>query len=196
MVKRQTLKRSEDIHFAEVEGEFFLTLENRDVVVCMNRAAFTVVENLDGFTSSDAISDQLARHTKQKSAEMRSAVASLTRTLLRLGVLTEVEQGGTGKKQAISVARLGSEAMVPDIIQVWEGEALAGGLFVNSVAGDIRVIVPNVTDGPIKTCPPHTCTIPAGLFTADTIIRTFDNQWRANFEAYRRSGLVHFEKGG
>lgn len=83
---------------------------------------------------------------------------------------------------------------VPRIVRVWQAEELVGGLFVNTAGDGPRVIVPNVTDGPIKTCPAHTCTVPAGLFTAEALIRTFDTDWAENFARFRRDGFVQFDR--
>ena len=193
MKKRKALKRAEAVYFAEVDGEYYLTMEDKDVVICLNRTAFAVVENLDGFTSIEAIKEQLVSTKRTDEKKISAAVEGLVKTLLRFGVLDEVEQGGKGTRAVqINPELLKSEAIIPEIINSWKGKELAGGMFINS--GDIHVIVPNVTDGPIKTCPPHTCTIPAGLFTPETIIRTFDRTWRKNFEAYRCTKFVNTPK--
>jgi hypothetical protein len=188
------LKRAEDIHFAEVDDEFYVTLENRDVVACLNRSAFAVLENLDGFSTVDHIGGFFGKALEVDTRRMRSAVKKTTSTLRDLGIVEDVELSGPGTKRQLVLMGINKEAALPEVMHVWQGEELVGGLFMNSEGGDIHVIVPNVTDGPIKTCPPHTCTIPAGLFTAQTIIRTFDPTWRANFEQFRRSGFVHFAR--
>lgn len=192
----KTFKRSEGIFFAEVQGEFFLTLENKDVVVCLNQAAFSILENLDGFTSVDVIKKQFARITGLESKRADQSISKIIDTLLELGVIAETEQGGSGKKQQIYIRAAEGKYSMPEVIKSWAGKELAGGMFVNSADGDIHVIVPNVTDGPIKTCPPNTCTIPAGLFSPETIIRTFDQNWRKNFEGFRRFGLGPMIKKG
>lgn len=182
--------RAQDIHFAEVDDEFFLTLERKPVVACLNKSAFAVLENLDGFTDTDHISKLLAEHTKTKPPEMRRAVDRMCKELLELEAIHEIESDAAGQKPVL--AMLNRASGVPQVIRVWRDRELAnGGVLVNSADGDIRVIVPNVTDGPIKTCPPHTCTIPAGLFTARTIIRVFDPVWQKNFAAFRRAGFAH-----
>lgn len=192
----KTFKRIEGIFFAEVEEEFYLTLENRDVVVCLNKAAFSVLENLNGFTSVEIIKKQFTRVTGFDPQKVDASISKLIDTLLELGVISEKEQGGEGSKKQITLRAMGEKYTIPEIINTWSGKELAGGLFVNSSDSDIHVIVPNVTDGPIKTCPPNTCTIPAGLFTPGTIIRTFDQNWRKNFEAYRNFTFGHLvEKG-
>ena len=189
----KALKRAEGIYFAEVDGEYYLTLEEKDVVICLNPVAFAVVENLDGFTSIETIKKQLVTTKKMDEKKISSAVDGLVKDLRGLGVLDEVDQGGKGTRaMQISPELLKSGAIIPEIIGSWKGKELAGGMFINS--GDIHVIVPNVTDGPIKTCPPHTCTIPAGLFTPETIIRTFDRTWRKNFEPYRCTKFVNTPK--
>ncbi len=193
----KTFKRSEGIFFTEIQGEFFLTLENKDVVVCLNQIAFSILENLDGFTSVDVIKKQFSRITGLETRKVDQSITKLIETLSELGVITESEQGGTGKKEQIYFRVAEGKYGVPEIIKTWAGKELAGGMFVNTADGDIHVIVPNVTDGPIKTCPPNTCTIPAGLFSPETIIRTFDQNWRKNFEGFRRFGLgMMVKKGG
>lgn len=188
MPTRKTFKRSDGIHFAEVDGEYFLTIESRNLVVCLNRMAFTLLANLDGFTSTDTIVDQIAKRIKAKPDKIKSTAGAIIADLLKLGILTEVVQGGRGNAKPLRLGAIDASSDLFEIVHVWEGAELSGGLLIKS--DDISVIVPNVTDGPIKTCPAHTCTIPAGLFTPETIIRTFDEQWQKNFESYRCSGLI------
>ncbi len=188
-------KRREDSHFAEVGDEFFLTLEDEQVVVCMNHMAFAVLENLDGFTTAKQIGAGLAKASRQKAAEMTAAVERVIQELASLKVIEEVEMGGKGRDRPLNfLTPQVATKDNPAIIKSWHGAELNGGLFVSAFDGDVSVIVPNVTDGPIKTCPAHTCTVPAGLFTPDTVIRTFSDGWRENFKNYRRSGLVQYTR--
>lgn len=199
MNKNKSFKKTEGIFFSEVENEYFLTMENQDVVVCMNPFAFAVIANLDGFTAVKTISKQLAQRYKIPEEKMLASINDLIKKMLELGVLTEVDQGGSGDKNILSFGMLkdrnDDQPLLPEIIRIWQGEELYGGMFVDNANGDMRVIVPNVTEGPLKTCPPNTCTIPAGLFTPDSIIRTFDQTWKKNFEGYKRRGKVHYQKG-
>jgi hypothetical protein len=190
---QKRLKRAEDIHFAEVGDEFYLTLENRQVVACINPSAFVLLENLNGFADPDDVANALAERYGAPAEEVRQAVAAVCDEAERLGII-EAVGGESGSNQGpFAVEGIDADRWdLPKILRVWAGDEIEGGMFVNSAA--IGVIVPNVTQGPIKTCPTHTCTIPAGLFTPDTIIRTFDSEWRQNFERFRRSGIVHFSK--
>jgi hypothetical protein len=188
------LKRAEDIHFAEVGSEFYVTLETRDLVACLNPAAFSVVENLDGFSRAEDIAKALATRCSNRSTVVQTAVKDVCAQLTKVGLLEEVDQVSAAKRGPFDFAAHLDLSEPPAVLRVWQGKELAGGLFVNSEDCDIHVIVPNVTDGPIKTCPPHTCTIPAGLFTANTIIRTFNEDWQKNFQRFRRSGLVHRDR--
>ncbi|MGI8311661.1 PqqD family protein [Saccharopolyspora hattusasensis] len=193
MENQKRLKRAEDIHFAEVGDEFYLTLENRQLVACINQPAFVLLENLDGFAAPDGVASALAERYGAAAEEVQRAVAAVCEEAERLGII-EAVRGDSGSKRGPFAVEGIDRWDLPKILRVWQGDELEGGMFVNSDGCDIHVIVPNVTDGPIKTCPPHTCTIPAGLFTPETIIRTFDSQWRRNFERFRRSGIVHFSQ--
>jgi hypothetical protein len=191
-----SLKRREDIHFAEVGDEFFVLLEDADVLACINAPAFAVLENLDGFTDIADLVKDFAKASGQRPEQTKDAIEAVCGTMKELGFLVDVERSGKAKKGPFNFDFPNAKSELPAIIRTWSPRELAGGLFVNSEDCDIHVIVPNETDGPIKTCPPHTCTIPAGLFTARTLIRTFREDWKQNFKAFRRSGLVHFRRRG
>ena len=164
------LRRAEDIHFAEVGDEYFVTLERRDVVACLNRPAFEVLESLDGASAPEAVAEAFAKARGVDPGEYAAAVQELCDTALDAGLLVEAEP--VGKAARPDVEASGSSEL-PRVVDLWREEDLADGMFVSSMSDDIHVIVPNVTKGPITTCPPHTCTIPAGLFTTKTIIKTF-----------------------
>ena len=182
--------------FAEVGDEYFVLLEDVDVLACVNAPAFAVLENIDGFTEPSDLAKALAKSSGLKPAECKSAIDDVCKTMHKLGFLIDVDRRGAAKRGPFNFDYVNAKDSLPQIIRTWNATELAGGMFVNAADGDIRVIVPNVTDGPIKTCPPHTCTIPAGLFTSDTIIRTFDAEWRNNFAKFRRDGFVHFNRRG
>lgn len=192
----KTYKVTENIYFAEVEDEVFLTLEELNVVVCLNPAAFVLLQNLDGFNGVDYLADAFARRDDREAKSIKAAVEKAIEQLAELKVIVPVEAPESGKRGTAFISQLAEGMLHPEIVQVWQGKELSGGLFVNSEGCDIHVIVPNVTEGPIKTCPPHTCTIPAGLFTPETIIRTFDENWNENFKAFRKVGLTHRMKRG
>jgi hypothetical protein len=189
------LKRLDKTHFAKVGDEFYLTPEEQDLVVCLNSTAFAVLENLDGFTSLKDIAEAVSSRTGIKEPAATAAVKKVADELLRLKLLEEVESAKPPAKKRAWIRDELAVSAEPEVRHIWDAPALAGGMFVHSKDGDISVIVPNVTDGPIKTCPPHTCTIPAGLFTHDTVIRTFDPVWKKNFAQYRRD-LRGRAKGG
>lgn len=186
------LKRQENIHFAEVGDEYFVLLEDADVLACINAPAFTVLSNLDGFTELRDLAEALGRASRVPAEECLTAMQALCVRMGDLGFLVEVERPGPANKGPFNLDYDNAMGAVPKVIRTWDAAELKGGLFVNTGAGDIGVIVPDVTDGPIKTCPPQTCTIPAGLFTANTIIRTFDSDRREHFASFRRDGFVHF----
>ena len=187
------LKRREDIYFAEVGDEFFCCLEQEDVLACLNKPAFVLVENLDGFIEPSDFVKAFAEKSHLDAKEVATAVDVVARQLHKSGFLVEVEAPNSTKKGPFNLDYDGAITALPKLIRVWSARELAGGMFVSSQSGDIHVIVPNVTDGPIKTCPPHTCTIPSGLFTPETIIRTFNKDWTKNFERFRRTGFVQFK---
>ncbi|MBI2305990.1 MAG: hypothetical protein HYU78_01680 [Rhodocyclales bacterium] len=184
--------RSEGLFFAEVGADIYMTLETCDTVMCLNRAAFALIENLDGFTDHDAVCAEMARLGAQKKGAIQEAGRAVLRTLGEHGFVRSIKAGAA--KGAVCLNSLGdliagkrsadAADYTPGIRNVWTELRATGGMLIS--AGDISVIVPNVTDGPIKTCPAHTCTIPAGLFTPDTIIRWFDKSWEKNFKNYRR----------
>jgi hypothetical protein len=192
-----TLRRKENIHFAEVGDEYYVLLEDADALACINAPAFVLMENCDGFTDPKDWCSAFAKASRLEAAKVRKAAEDVMKQMEKAGFLVKVKKPPEKKKKGpYNFDYVNALADVPRVERVWSARELAGGLFINSRADDIRVIVPNVTDGPIKTCPPHTCTIPAGLFTAETIIRTFNVDWRANFEQFRRSGFVHFNRRG
>lgn len=188
------LKRQENIHFAEVGDEYFVLLEDVDALACVNAPAFAVLENIDGFTEPTDLAEALAGASGLNGQECYSAINDVCVQMHKLGFLVEVGREGPAKKGPFNFDYANARGALPKVLRTWSATELAGGLFVNE--RQIRVIVPNVTDGPIKTCPPHTCTIPAGLFTSETIIRTFNEDWRRNFANFRRAGFVQFDRRG
>lgn len=188
--------RSEGLFFAEVGSDIYMTLEARDTVICLNRAAFALIENLDGFTSHDDVFAELARIGGQKRPNVQEAGQAVLKILAENEFIKPVKTSAAkgfvclsslsdhlAKKQTVS-GKPDASDVTPGIRNTWTELRATGGMFIS--AGDISVIVPNVTDGPIKTCPAHTCTIPAGLFTPDTIIRWFDKSWEKNFKNFRK----------
>lgn len=188
------LKRHENIHFAEVGDEYYVILEDKDALACLNTPAFVLMENCDGFTDPKEWAYEYARKTDLDEKYVFEAVDDVLDQMRDAGFLVHVETKTQDKRGPFNFDYYNALDGLPKVERMWDAKELAGGMFVNAKDGDIKVIVPNVTDGPIKTCPPHTCTIPAGLFTADTIIRTFNDDWRANFQEFRRDGLVHFNR--
>lgn len=197
--------RSEGLFFAEVGSDIYMTLEARDTVMCLNRAAFALLENLDGFTDHEAVFTELARIGDLKKPAVQEAGKAVIKTLADHGFVRSVK-AGTAKgvvclnslSEMIAAKQTpnrqpDSADFTPGIRNVWTELRATGGMLIS--AGDISVIVPNVTDGPIKTCPAHTCTIPAGLFTPDTIIRWFDKSWEKNFKNFRRFAVGKVSQG-
>jgi len=184
--------RSEGLCFAEVGADIYMTMETSDAVMCLNRAAFALIENLDGFTDHDAVSAEMARLGAHKKGTVQEAGRAVLRALSEHGFVRTIKAGSAkgvvclNSLAGMIAGKRSVEAAdyIPGIRNVWTDLRATGGMFIN--AGDISVIVPNVTDGPIKTCPANTCTIPAGLFTPDTVIRWFDKSWEKNFKNYRR----------
>lgn len=197
--------RSEGIFFAEVGADVYMTLEARDTVMCINRAAFALIENLDGFTNHDDVCAELARVGEIKTPNALKAGNAVIKSLVENRFVKAVKTNTTkgvvclgslsgyiAAKQTLNRQPEPAD-FTPGIRNIWTNISATGGLFINS--GDISVIVPNVTDGPIKTCPAHTCTIPAGLFTPDTIIRWFDKSWEKNFKNFRKFSVGKVTKG-
>ncbi|MCZ7395619.1 MAG: hypothetical protein ABOK23_06815 [Candidatus Methanoperedens sp.] len=188
------LKHRGRMYFAEVGEEIYLTQEDEDIVVCMNHAAMEILRQLNGFSTPQQISKAVKEACAEVSKNIGDVISEISQEFVKLGLVVEVETKGDYKNRYVSIEVPEYFLNEPKILKVWRGQELKGGMFVNSSDSDIHVIVPNVTDGPIKTCPANTCTIPAGLFTSQTIIRTFSEDWKKSWKDFRGSGITHMRK--
>jgi len=194
-MSKTCMKRAKGLHFARVGDEYFLTSESDDVVALVNQSAFLLLSRLNGRADTERLARQLGHGCGQRGDPKYFVDASkkLCASLLDLGLLKEIEfdVDADPTEDLPIFEKPGGDIDPPEMLRHWNGDELAGSLLVHSSDGDIRVITPNVTEGPITTCPSNTCTVPAGLFGKNTLIRVFDSNWKRQFRAFECRGGLH-----